>query len=32
MDKKIISLVNQKNRAGIAVSVIKISNLRNKNG
>jgi len=32
MDKKIISLVNQKNRSGSAVSVIKISNLRKKNG
>ena len=32
LSKKIISLVNQKNRSGSAVSVIKISNLRKKNG
>ncbi len=31
MNKKTISLVNQKNREGSAVSVIKISNLRKKN-
>ena len=32
MNKKIISLVNQKNREGSAVSIIKISNLKKKNG
>ena len=32
MNKKIFVIVNQKNREGRAVRVIKISNLRKKNG